>query len=118
LRKRLAKKRNAAQQKSEPDPFDRMVVADMPALLDIKAAALWLRCEVDTLRRIPRSELPVARLGKQNLYRPDSVLTLVEKREDRGIALPASHFDSQDRNRLVDSIADRARGRSRKGRTS
>ena len=55
---------------------------DIP-LWTINAVALVLRCNVDYVRRIPRSELPYAKPGKRNLFLPDDVISYVRSLRDR-----------------------------------
>lgn len=51
-----------------------------PDLLSVHEAAAALRCSEDTVRRIPRAELPVYRVGKANLYFREDVLAFVRRR--------------------------------------
>lgn len=51
-------------------PLDR----DILSLAEVSA---MLRCSEDTLRRVPRDELPVYRVGKANLYLREEVIRYV-----------------------------------------
>jgi len=75
----------------------------------INAVALVLRCNVDLVYRIPRSELPYAKPGKRNLFLPDDVISYVRSLRDKqgGVKLDLSARVSQ-----IDSLADSTRGRS------
>ena len=52
-----------------------------PDLLSVQEVATVLRCSEDTVRRIPRTALPVYRVGKAKLYFREDVLAFVRKRD-------------------------------------
>jgi hypothetical protein len=49
-------------------------------VLGIAEVALMMRCSVDTVRRIPHDELPVYRVGRENLYFREDVVRFVRTR--------------------------------------
>jgi hypothetical protein len=51
-----------------------------PDVLVVDQVAHVMRCSVDTVRRIPRSDLPYHRPGKHNLYFREDVLRYVRSR--------------------------------------
>lgn len=80
---------------------------DLP-LWTIQAVALVMRTTEDFIRRIPRSDLPVIRIGKRNLYLPADVVRYAEgRRVGAGMDL-ATH------RQVLDSLADSVRERSGK----
>jgi hypothetical protein len=52
----------------------------IPEIMSIEAASLVLHFSADTLRRIPDAELPVYRVGKNNLYLREDILRYVRSR--------------------------------------
>lgn len=80
---------------------------DLP-LWTIQAVALVMRTTEDFIRRIPRPDLPVIRIGKRNLYLPADVVRYAEgRRVGTGMDL-ATH------RQVLDSLADSVRERSSK----
>ncbi|WP_156917566.1 helix-turn-helix domain-containing protein [Salinarimonas rosea] len=55
-----------------------------PDLLFVENVATALGCSVDHVRRIPRNELPAARVGQRVIYRRIDVATYVAAKLDRG----------------------------------
>lgn len=51
-----------------------------PDVLVVEQVAHLMRCSVDTVRRIPREDLPYSRPGKHNLYFREDVLRYVRTR--------------------------------------
>lgn len=49
-------------------------------LLVVEQVAAVMRCSVDTVRRIPRDELPYSRPGLRNLYLREDVVKYVRRR--------------------------------------
>jgi excisionase family DNA binding protein len=49
-------------------------------LLGIEQAAALMRCSVDTVRRIASEELPIYRVGRENLYLREEILRYVRSR--------------------------------------
>lgn len=85
-------------------------------LLDIQQAAAFLHCSVDTLRRVPRPQLPVYRPGRHNLYfRRDLVAFARSKPAGGRIATAASDTPRSGQD-VVDFLADRVRERSSSNR--
>lgn len=80
---------------------------DLP-LWAIQAVALVLRTTEDFVRRIPRSDLPVIRIGKRNLYLPADVVRYAEGRRI------GAGLDLATRRQVLDSLADSVRERSGK----
>ena len=84
-------------------------------VLTVVGVAGVLRCAEDTVRRIPRDELPVYRAGKRNLYLRDDLLRYVRSRR---VGQSAADLARRD---VVDDVlglrTDDARVRSRR-RTS
>ncbi len=82
-------------------------------LLDIQQAAVFLHCSVDTLRRVPRSALPVYRPGRHNLYFRRDLMAFARSRPAGGrvelSTRPGAPLAGQD---VVDFVADRVRERS------
>ena len=61
-------------------PASRVGPSD-PEILAIEEAACILRCTVDTLRRVPRDQLPVYRgPGRSNLYLREDLKQFVRRR--------------------------------------
>ncbi len=53
-----------------------------PDILTVEEAARILRCTVDTLRRIPRDQLPVYRgPGRKNLYLREDLMQFLRARQ-------------------------------------
>ena len=63
-------------------------------ILTIEETSQILHCSVDTLRRVPVSELPVYRVGKRNLYLCDDIIRFVRMRR----------VERPDIDRLLDEI--------------
>ena len=84
-------------------------------VLTVAGVAGVLRCAEDTVRRIPRDELPVYRPGKRNLYLRDDLLRYIRSRR---VGQSAADLARRD---VVDDVLglrpDDARVRSRR-RTS
>lgn len=80
------------------------------SILAIKEVAEILHCSVDTVRRIPWSELPYSRVGKKNLYLLDDVTKLVRDRQAANSK--ASAGGNSNPATVIDSLADDVRGRS------
>jgi hypothetical protein len=84
--------------------------------LTLAEAAVYLHMSADTLRRVPTDQLPRFKAGKETLYyaadldRFVRTHRLVRGSNDAALANSAT-LD-------LDAIADKARGRSRKRRTS
>ena len=58
----------------------RTAMAQLPLdrdILSLTEVSAILRCSEDTLRRVPRDELPVYRVGKANLYLREEVIRYV-----------------------------------------
>ena len=49
-------------------------------ILTIEDVSRILHCSVDTLRRVPVSELPFYRVGKRNLYLRDDIIRFIRMR--------------------------------------
>lgn len=82
---------------------------DLP-LWAIQAVAIVLRTTEDFIRRIPRSDLPVIRIGKRNLYLPADVIRYAEGRR------VGAELDLATHRQVLDSLADSVRKRpSKKG---
>lgn len=82
-------------------------------LLDIQQAAAFLRCSVDTLRRVPRSQLPVYRPGRHNLYFRRDLMAFARSRPaGAGAKIPTTPDAPLKDQDLVDFVADRVRERS------
>ena len=58
-------------------------------LLIVQEVATLLRCSVDHVRRIPRNELPAAKVGRRVLYHRDDVLSYVRSKIPVQAAAPA-----------------------------
>jgi hypothetical protein len=72
--------------------------------LTIEDVAKILRCSIDRVRRIPKSELPYSRPGKMNIYRLADVDAYVK-------GLQAKVVDTQAALRLIESASESVRGR-------
>lgn len=62
---------------SAPDSADDDVLC-------VEDVSILLRCAIDTVRRISRDELPVYRVGKQNLYLREDVIRFLRTRHVDG----------------------------------
>ncbi|PQA85839.1 helix-turn-helix domain-containing protein [Hyphococcus luteus] len=80
-----------------------------PDLLSISDVACVLRCTEDTVRRIPRNDLPVHRVGKSNLYFREDLLRFVRTRPIRqsGAAERVDHDEHG--ARVKDAEAEKAK---------
>ena len=85
-------------------------------LLDIQQAAAFLRCSVDTLRRVPRTQLPVFRPGRHNLYFRRDLMAFARTRPAGGRTLIAASDTPRPDRDVVDFVADRVRERSSSNR--
>jgi len=56
------------------------VSIDTKPILSIENVSCLLHCSIDTVRRIPRSELPAYRVGKSNLYLKEDVIKFVRSK--------------------------------------
>lgn len=52
----------------------------------VENVAQLLNCSIDTIRRIPRSELPAVKIGARLQYDRGDVLAYVKRRKDKGTA--------------------------------
>lgn len=75
-------------------------------LWTVQAVARVLYATEDFIRRIPRSDLPVIRIGKRNLYLPADVVHYAEGRR------VGAGLDLATRRQVLDSLADSVRERS------
>lgn len=55
-------------------------------LLGIEQAACLMRCSVDTVRRISCEELPVYRVGRENVYLREEIIKFVRSKRVRSFA--------------------------------
>lgn len=87
--------------------------AIFPPVMTVVEVARLLRMNVDTVRRIDRSELApaVTGVGKWALYLLEDVLAYVR----RLAQAESRELNFKGRRELIDQIAGSARGRSRKG---
>lgn len=83
--------------------------------LNLVEAARYLKCEPDTLRRIPCSELPRYRVGREIIFYVDDLDRFA--RTYRAVGQPAIEPLANPEQIDLDALADKARGRSRKRRT-
>ena len=86
-------------------------------LLGIEQAARLMRCSVDTLRRVPSEELPVYRVGRENLYLREEIIRFVRSRRVSSVCVDELLDDVMsglERRipRVVDSEPVDVRGRS------
>jgi hypothetical protein len=77
--------------------------------MTVDQVARELRCSVDSVRRIPKNELPCSRPGKVNLYDPEDVRGYV-RRMQKGNRNMAK--GSQSGGNLITCLADSVRKRS------
>ena len=56
-------------------------------VLGIEEAAALMCCSVDTLRRIPSEELPVYRVGRENVYFREEILRFLRGRRVGDVAI-------------------------------
>lgn len=77
--------------------------------LTVQGVASRLFCTVDTVRKIPSSELPYSKPGKRNVYLLEDVLDYLRKRRNFN---PQGQKNLRRRKRQIDSMADNVRGRS------
>jgi hypothetical protein len=93
--------------------FQSLDVRNRP--LSLVEAAQHLRCEPDTLRRVPRSELPRYRVGREIIFYVDDLDRFVRtyRAVGRQAIEPLANHEEID----LDALADKARGRSGKRRT-
>ncbi len=82
----------------------------LSGILTVEGVAAVLRCSIDTVRRIPCADLPYLRVGRKNLYLLEDVEALVRRRSRRDAEAGGA---SPDPGRVIDSLADNVRGRSR-----
>lgn len=58
-----------------------------PDVLTAGQVAHVMRCSLDTVRRIPSTELPFSRVGKMNLYLREDVLRYIRSQRVTGTAI-------------------------------
>ena len=88
-----------------------------PDILDIEDVARLLRCAVDTVRRIPKSELPVCDgPGKRHLYLREDIILYLRRRRSKGVDTDRVTFGLRTGRVKID--ADSVRGRPSKRRRS
>ena len=81
-----------------------------PDLLSVHGVAAALRCSEDTVRRIPRAELPAYRVGKVNLYFREDVLAFVRSRSVSGDLAVEGDCDADARiDRLITDVLESPR---------
>lgn len=80
-----------------------------PDLLSVSDVARALRCTEDTVRRIPRTDLPVYRVGKSNLYFREDLLRFVKTRPVRQGAAAERVNQDEHGARVKDAEAEKAK---------
>lgn len=86
-------------------------------VLTIEEVSILLRCAVDTVRRIPREELPIYRVGRENLYLREEIIRYVRSRRVRSVSVDHLLDDvlsglEREIPRVIDSEPVDVRGRS------
>ncbi len=89
------------------------IAAIFPPVMTVFDVARLLRMNVDSVRRIDRSELSPAKhgVGKWGLYLLEDVLDYVRRRAHE----QPGKLDTKARRQVIDDVIGSARGRSRKG---
>lgn len=80
-------------------------------ILTVGEVARLLHCSIDTVRRLSHSDLPCARIGRENLYLLMDVEALIRKRQGR--FAPVENLKPKNLHNVINSLADDVRERSR-----